>query len=95
MMMRPRKMKKLMPCNQKTFFQTVMVGETCRYSFSYYMYREVKTIAERNNVVIDYHRPGSHEYKTYGDNCFCIISTPSSRLEDLKPILFDPVKLMI
>ena len=84
-----------MPCNAKTFFQTVFPGETCRYSFSYYMYREVKTIAERNNVVIDYHRPGSHEYKTYGDNCFCIISTPSSRLEDLKPILFDPVKLMI
>ena len=93
------KMKKLRLENQHNFFkQTFYHGEICRYVFAHFLYRDVKTLAEKAGIVIKYFPPGTEEYQRFGDNVFEIIhppEVPGFREEEFEPVLFDPSTLMI
>jgi methyl-accepting chemotaxis protein len=49
-------------------------GEVCTYEFSNFTFGDVKSIAARHGVAVDYCPPGSPEYKEHGDVTFRVVS---------------------
>ena len=93
------KMKKLRWESRHNFFiQGFYEGEICRYVYADFMFGDVKILAKKNDVTINYCSPGTEDYKRFGCNCFEITSYPEHlglRKEEFKPVLFDPATLMI
>jgi len=74
------------------FFETVKEGEIFRFSDGYCL-EEVRKMAERRGVKIEYCPPGSYEYKQYGSMTVRVIRNkilnPEVQMFHFDPVLID------
>lgn len=60
-------LKKLTKGNEHTFFKSLEVGEIFTYS-NRYLWRDVESIANKDDMVVVYNEPKSREYKVFDYN---------------------------
>ena len=59
-------LKRLYKSNEHNFFNQLEIGETFNYSFMRYTWAEVKELALKNGIEVEYFNPETDEYKKYG-----------------------------
>lgn len=65
------------PENETLFFKFCTPGHVYTYDEDYYLWEDIKKAAEYHGVPIEYCRPGSPEYKTYGCFAFKVLEDTS------------------
>lgn len=91
-----KKIKCLTRYNQKTFFkQEFYHHQHCRYDIREFLFKDVKRLAAKHNVFIEYCKPGSYGHKTYGCFCFKIVKNQNIPEPEFEQLIFNPEMLVI
>lgn len=68
--------------NIDSFFSKLKLGSIFRYSYAF-MFSEIKSMADRRGINIEYCSSGSREHKKYGDSTIRVVGN-----EEEKEIIF-------
>lgn len=96
-----REGKLLTPDKQDLFFRRCEAGKVYTYHDGFYLWRDIKRLAEKHGVAIKYCRSGSPEYEIFGCFNFKVIYNPNEtkivKEKEIKkePVTFDVDNLVL